>query len=231
MLNTNDVFDFHTHTFLTDGELSAIELIRRAVVKGYKAIAITDHCGMHDQERILEILVRECEVASKEMGIVAVPGVELTHLPVSLIDEAARKAKGLGAQIVIVHGETVTEPVQAGTNKAALSSAYVDVLAHPGFLTQEEAELAKKNGIYVELTSRKGHSLTNGHVARTALSAGAPMVVDSDAHAPEDLLTAVLAQQVARGAGLPQDQALTTLQHNPRALLKQLHRLPSALSL
>ncbi|HLE81453.1 MAG TPA: PHP domain-containing protein, partial [Dehalococcoidia bacterium] len=32
------MYDFHTHTFLSDGVLSPIELIRRAHVKGYRVI-------------------------------------------------------------------------------------------------------------------------------------------------------------------------------------------------
>lgn len=223
----SDVYDFHTHTFLSDGELSPIELIRRAVVNGYKAIAVTDHAGVNDQERILEVLVRECEVATRAMGIRAIPGVELTHVPPDLIDEAARKARSLGARIVIVHGETVKEPVAEGTNKAALSSSHVDVLAHPGLLTAEEAALAKQRGIYLELTARRGHSLTNGHVARIALSAGAPMVVDSDAHAPDDLLTPRLTTTIALGAGLTHDQALATLKASPIALVEKLQKRPS----
>jgi len=222
-----DVYDFHTHTFLSDGELSPIELIRRAVVNGYKAIAVTDHAGLNDQQRILQVLVRECDVATREMGILAIPGVELTHVPPHLIDEAARQARSLGARIVIVHGETVKEPVAPGTNRAALSSAYVDVLAHPGMLSEQDAALARQRGIFLELTARRGHSITNGLVARTALLAGAAMVVDSDAHAPDDLLTAELSTTVALGAGLTRDQALGTLQANPMSLVEKLrNRVP-----
>ncbi|MSQ11945.1 MAG: histidinol phosphate phosphatase domain-containing protein [Dehalococcoidia bacterium] len=219
------MYDFHTHTFFSDGELGPIELIRRALVNGYKAIAVTDHVGIYDQERILPVLVRECEVASREMGIVAIPGVELTHVPPHLIDQAARKAKDLGAQIVIVHGETITEPVAPGTNRAALLSRSVDILAHPGFLSEEDAALAKERGVYVELSGRRGHSLTNGHVARLAIAAGAATLVNSDAHVPGDLLTPLLAAAVARGAGLSDEQALQTLQTNPLALLRKLERL------
>ena len=92
------LYDFHTHTFLSDGVLSPVELVRRAVVNGYTAIAVTDHVGLGDQERVLEILVRECELASREMGIIAIPGVELTHLPPQNIAEAAaRDDQGAGA--------------------------------------------------------------------------------------------------------------------------------------
>jgi histidinol phosphatase-like PHP family hydrolase len=216
------MFDFHTHTFLSDGVLSPMELIRRAVARGYTAIAVTDHVGIEDQGRVLDVLVRECELASREMGILAIPGVELTHVPPHLIDRAARKAKGLGAQIVIVHGETIKEPVASGTNRAALECPEVDVLAHPGLLTEEDGELATRRGVCLELSARSGHSLTNGLVARLAEITGAALVVDSDAHAPADLLTEELARNVARGAGVAQHDLDQVLLANPQALIKRL---------
>lgn len=213
------LFDFHTHTFLSDGVLSPIELIRRAVSNGYTAIAVTDHAGVNDQERILDILVKECAEASENMGITAVPGVELTHVPPHRIAEAARRAKANGAKIVLVHGETIKEPVATGTNRAALESPDVDILVHPGMITEEEADIARQAGIYLELSARAGHSLTNGHVARTAIAAGASLVVDSDGHAPGDLLTEELARQIVIGAGLSAQEFTPILETHPMALL------------
>lgn len=154
--------------------------------------------------------------------MIALPGVELTHVPAGAIADAAARAKDLGARIVIVHGETPVEPVEPGTNRAAILSPHVDVLAHPGLLTIEDAELAAERPTYLEISARKGHSLTNGHVAALALKAGAPMVVDSDAHAPNDLLTEVFAKTVARGAGITPEQLRAVLQGNPIALLERL---------
>ena len=216
------LYDFHTHTFLSDGVLSPVELIRRAQVRGYTAIAVTDHVGLWGQERVLEILVRECEMATEEMGILAIPGVELTHVPPAKIHEAAQRARSLGAQIVICHGESIVEPVAEGTNLAALESPEVDVLAHPGLLSEEEARLAAEGGTILELSARRGHSLTNGHVASLGRAVGARMVVDSDAHAPEDLLTESLAQKIARGAGLGQAEAAIVLRTNPEGLISRL---------
>ena len=216
------VYDFHTHTFLSDGELSPMELIRRAVVRGYKAIAVTDHCGLEDQERIIPVLARECAVASARWDILAIPGVELTHLPPAEIDRAARKAKELGAWIVIVHGETVVEPVETGTNRAALASPSVDILAHPGLLTEEEAQEAAARGVFLELSARRGHSLTNGLVAKRGLALGASLLVDSDAHAPEDLLTVELARAVCLGSGVEESRLRSLLQDNPLDLLRRL---------
>jgi len=218
------VYDFHTHTYLSDGVLSPSELIRRAIVNGYKAIAVTDHVGLGDQERILEVLVKACEIATKELDIIAIPGVELTHVPQHKIGEAAKQAKSLGAQIVLVHGETIKEPVEEGTNQSALNSPDVDVLAHPGFLTLEQASLATKKGIYLEISARNGHSLTNGHVVRVAKEAGSLLVVNSDAHGPDDLLTHSLALEIAEGAGLLRPDTPQVLTQNPQALLRRIGR-------
>ncbi len=215
------IYDFHTHTFLSDGVLSPIELIRRAYARGYGVIAVTDHVGIEEQDRVIKTLVGECRRASEEWDILAIPGVEITHVPKNLIAEAAQRAKDLGAQIVIVHGETIVEPVEPGSNLAAIKSPCVDVLAHPGIITEEEAALAAENGVFLEISSRRGHSLTNGHVAKVGLHGGASLVLDSDAHAPEDLLTVELAAKVARGAGLSEEAASVVLQGNPPRLLER----------
>ena len=216
------VYDFHTHTVLSDGELSAVELARRAVVNGYRALAITDHAAMGSLERIVRELAVECDLIQRYWGLIALPGVELTHVPAAAIADAAAKAKDFGARIVIVHGETPVEPVEPGTNRAAILSPHVDVLAHPGLLTPEEAALAAERPTYLEISARKGHSLANGHVAALALKAGAPIVVDSDAHAPDDLLTEAFAETVARGAGITPEQLRAVLQGNPISLLERL---------
>ncbi len=216
------IYDFHTHTVLSDGELSPVELVRRAMVNGYRAMAITDHAAMGTVERITRELIVECDLVQRYWGMVALPGVELTHVPAAAVAECAAHAKALGARIVIVHGETTVEPVEPGTNMAALLSPDVDILAHPGLLTAEEAEIAAERNVFLELSARRGHSLCNGHVAITALKAGARLVLDSDAHAPGDLLTEPFARMVVRGAGIPPEQLAYVLQENPVALLKKL---------
>ena len=120
-----------------------------------------------------------------------------------------------------MHGETVAEPVRAGTNRAALESGLVDILAHPGLLTPKEAELAKANSVILEISARAGHSLANGHVVRTALAAGARLVVDSDAHSPDELVPPTRAYQIARGAGVPIDLTQQVLVQTPRELLRR----------
>jgi histidinol phosphatase-like PHP family hydrolase len=129
-------------------------------------------------------------------------GVEITHVPPAEIPSLARRAKETGAGLVVVHGETPVEPVAPGTNHAACSCRDVDVLAHPGIITIDDAMLAAKYGVALEITSRGGHNRANGHVVQVARGAGCRIVVNSDAHSPSDLLDERARFLVAKGAGL-----------------------------
>jgi histidinol phosphatase-like PHP family hydrolase len=199
------MIDLHTHTFFSDGELIPAELARRAAVAGYTALAMTDHGDRSNLDLIIPRIARISDELGEALGMTILPGVELTHVPPAHIARAAAEARELGAKIISVHGETLVEPVAPGTNRAALE-ADIDILAHPGLLTIEDAQLAARRGIYLELTTRKGHSLSNGHVAKVALAVGAKLVVNNDAHAPGDLLAPALVRQIVRGAGLSEEQ-------------------------
>ncbi|UUX93364.1 histidinol phosphate phosphatase domain-containing protein [Methanoplanus endosymbiosus] len=195
------MYDLHTHTVFSDGELLPSELVRRASVLGYRVLGITDHV---DASNISSVLSSVLEVVSSSSlyGVHVIAGVEITHVPPDEIAALAKRAKDEGAGVVIVHGETVTEPVCPGTNMAACSSSDVDILAHPGFLTEEEGFLAAENGVAVEITGRGGHNRTNGHVLKVAKLCGCRIVVDSDAHGPGDLMDSYARKAVAMGAGM-----------------------------
>lgn len=219
---TREIADFHTHTFLSDGVLSPSELVRRAVVNGYHLIGLTDHVGAATMERVLKELRAESDLAEKYWGIKALVGVELTHVPAHSVPVLAKQAKKLGADLVVVHGETLVEPVEPGTNRAAVGCREVDILAHPGLLTREEAELAAENGVFLELSARRGHSLANGHVASLARQTGVDLVLNSDCHQPENLLTWEFGYRVGRGAGLSEEEVEQMLVEAPRKLLRRL---------
>lgn len=217
------IHDFHSHTYLSDGELSPVELIRRAVVAGYATLAITDHCGIGDLQRLLATLKADRDAVRDAWPEIEVfVGVELTHLPPEVIPRAAYRARELGAEIVNVHGETPVEPTAPGTNAAAVRSELVDLLVHPGLITEEDAAAAREHGVFLELTYGRGHSLTNGHVAKTALATGAQLLVNSDGHLPTGLLSPEMARRIARGAGLTDDQADEILRRNPERLIERL---------
>jgi histidinol phosphatase-like PHP family hydrolase len=213
------VIDLHTHTFFSDGQLLPSELVRRAIVVGYRAIALTDHGDHSNIPSILPGIVAVCKKLSIAHDIPVLPGIELTHVPPMYIRELAVEARGLGAKIIVVHGETLVEPVMEGTNLAALS-APIDILAHPGLIGEEEALLAAKSNICLELTTRKGHSLSNGHIVKMAVQYHFPLVLNTDSHESSNLTTRAMAVKIARGAGMHEED-IPALFKNSEILVKK----------
>ena len=216
--------DFHMHTTLSDGELLPMEMIRRAVAADHRAIALTDHASFSNIDEIVKALEKDCK-RSDAWGIQAIPGVELTHVPVKYIDDAIRKSRKAGAELIVIHGETPVEPVEKGTNRKAVTNPDVDILAHPGMISADEVELASENGVFLEISCRRGHSLTNGHVASLAREMKAKLLVNTDAHSPEDLSSMAFSNTVARGAGMLPEDVRSALVSAPEEILKRLGRL------
>jgi putative hydrolase len=211
------MIDLHAHTLASDGVLLASELIRRAQAAGYRAIALTDHAD----ESNLEGLVRQAVAAAASWAgeaIRVIPGVEITHVPPSRIAALAARARDLGARLVVVHGETVSEPVAPGTNAAAAACGAVDILAHPGLITPADAGAAASRGLFLEITARPGHSAANGHVAAAARAAHAPLILNTDAHQPGDLITLGQARTILLAAGLMPAEAAAAIANSERLL-------------
>ncbi len=194
------MFDLHCHSVFSDGELIPAELWRRVKVLGYQAITITDHADHSNFEIIIHHLLKFKKALGNREPFFIV-GVELTHVPPDLIPELIKESRKAGAELVVVHGETIAEPVAEGTNLAAIEGN-ADILAHPGLITAEEVKLAAKKGVFLEISARKGHCLTNGHVVTLAKKHGASLVINSDAHSPSDLMSKDWALKVGLGAGL-----------------------------
>jgi putative hydrolase len=197
------MIDLHTHSLLSDGALLPSELVRRAETAGYKAIAITDHSDASNLDFVIERVLNVCNEL-KGSGIPVIPGVELTHIPPRQIGQMVKKARAFGARLILVHGETITEPVAPGTNRAAIDAG-ADILVHPGLISEEDTRFAAERSIYLEISARKGHSLSNGHVARHAKIFGVKMVLNTDAHSPSDLISDEMAMKIALGAGLTEE--------------------------
>jgi putative hydrolase len=215
------VLDFHTHTYWSDGVLSPVEQARRALVKGYTAIGLTDHVGTGNVAHLVSELKRDREIVERYWPIKVIVGVELTHVPAAGIAEAARTAREAGAEIVVLHGETPVEPVEPGSDAAAIDSGLVDIIGHPGHITEDEVRRAIENDVYLEISARSGHCLTNGHVARLGQQLGAKLIVDSDAHSPSDLLSPEFQKSVALGAGIEPALLDSVLSTWPNELLSR----------
>jgi len=198
------MFDLHTHSLLSDGELLPSELARRYEEKGFKVIALTDHADLSNIKSVVEAITQFCSHWPKKR-IKVIPGIELTHLPLEQFKQAADFSRSHGIKLIVAHGETLTEPVIKGTATAALN-ARIDILSHPGLISEEDVKLAAKKGIFLEISARNGHCLGNGHVVNLALKCGAKLCINSDSHAPSDIPSIDFLKQVGLAAGLSQVQ-------------------------
>ena len=172
---------------------------------GYKAIAITDHADYSNIALITKAILEFTRHWPKNRKIIVLPGIELTHLPPEQFQPLAKYARKEGIKVIIGHGETLVEPVISGTNRAALE-ANIDILAHPGLISDADIKLAKKRGIFLEVTSRHGHSDTNAHVVEHALKLGAKLILNHDSHRPEDIISPEDLINVGLRAGLSQKE-------------------------
>jgi histidinol phosphatase-like PHP family hydrolase len=199
------MYNLHAHSIFSDGVLLPSEVAVRHMALGYKAIAITDHVDYSNIETTVKAILKFTQHWPKDLKIKVLPGVELTHLPPEQFKPLAKYARAKGISIIVAHGETIVEPVIKGTNRAALE-ADIDILAHPGLISDADVELAKQRGIFLEITSRQGHCNTNSHVAEKALACGAKLILDTDSHEPEDIIEPSQLTRVALSCGLSEEE-------------------------
>ena len=216
------MIDLHTHSLLSDGLLLPSELIRRAEVTGYKVIGITDHVDGSNIEFVISALMKVYMSMPARSNIKFIPGVELTHIAPCDFKKLVGVARKNKVKLVVGHGETIVEPVRKGTNKAAIEAG-VDILAHPGLITLSDARLAAAKGVFLEISARAGHCLANGHVVKMAQKAGAKLVLNTDSHAPGDLISDEKAQKIAAAAGLEKQYIMDVLLKNPKSLISRLN--------
>ena len=194
------MYDFHTHSILSDGELLPSELARRYEAKGYKAIAITDHVDASNIKSVTSQLLDFVKKWPKKR-IKVIPGIELTHIPLEQFSPLTKYARRKGIKLIVAHGETPVEPVIPGTNKKALNSD-IDILAHPGKITKEEVLLAKRKKVLLEVTTRKGHKITNSHVIKMAHKYKANLIINTDSHSPDNIQSLAQIRRFSIKAGL-----------------------------
>jgi len=211
-LKPDEMVDLHTHSFLSDGELLPEELVRRVEVAGYRMLVLSDHVGFSNAGDVIPQAVRLARSLRGKCPVRVLLGAEVTHVRPELIARAVALARRSGAALVLGHGQTISEPVLDGTNRAYILAG-VDVLAHPGLIDLADARLAAERGVALEISGRRGHSYTNGHVLHVARRTGAHLVYGSDGHGVSDYPTRRDAERVAFGAGMTPDEVDAMFAH------------------
>jgi len=197
------LIDLHSHSTLSDGTRSIEEMVMAAEQNGYQAFAMTDHVRHGDSayRDVVPAVREEIERLRPQTAMQLFVGAEITDFPPPEIATIAWEVRRDGADVVVVHGECVSLDTAGGTNAQAVRCPEVDILGHPGLISEEDAEAAAHHGIYLELSAIVGASYANGHVYEMARRTAASIVVDSDAHDEAGLLTPRKVAALVRGAG------------------------------
>ncbi|MGA9822782.1 MAG: PHP domain-containing protein, partial [Desulfobaccales bacterium] len=96
------MIDLHTHTLNSDGELLPAELWRRAQVRGYRYLGITDHVDASNFEAVFAVLRAAARSLNRGEAPILIPGLEFTHLPPALIGPLTAQARALGVPLIVV---------------------------------------------------------------------------------------------------------------------------------
>jgi DNA polymerase (family 10) len=201
LLSVDDIKgDLHIHSDWSDGNASIEEMVAGAAQFGHDYLAITDHAsgpgivadtGLTDDE--LTAQRGEIEDAAADTGIEVLAGVEANIDTEGGISVGEDALEALDIVVASPHSGLNGD----GTNRivTAIEHPHVDVIGHPTgrYLNQRAgldldfetvAEAAAEHGVALEVNANPRRLDLSGGAVRTAIEAGAAVVIDTDAHQP-----------------------------------------------
>ena len=198
--------DVHMHTSETDGTCTIREMAEAAILRGRRYIAITDHSknlamtnGMND-ERALAHAARVRQVNEEMEGRIHLfTGIECDILADGSMDLMDETLAQLDVVIASVHTRfDLTESEQTERVLKALDNPYVRVLAHPTgrkLLRRDPYKIdlskvfakAGEVGVAVEHNAAPARTDLSDANMRLAKSLGCKIIINTDAHAIDEL--------------------------------------------
>jgi DNA polymerase (family 10) len=227
LLTEDDVCgDLHTHTEWSDGNNTVREMAEGAAAFGHDYLAITDHAtgpgmvggvGLSDEE--LREQLDEIRAVDDEVGIDLFAGVEANIAADGSVSVADDVLAGLDCVVASPHAALDGD----GTDRlvSAVEHPGVDILGHPtGRLLNQRgglnvdvaavAEAAADAGVALEVNSDPRRLDLDGGPVKTAIEAGATIVIDTDAHQPGSLSYVRFGVHTARRGWAEADDVLNT---------------------
>jgi len=240
--------DLHMHTDATDGRDTIRQMAEAALARGLAYIAITDHSknlamtnGLDDARALAHIKrIREvdAELADQYEGRIRIlPGIEVDILADGALDLDDSTLAQMDIVVASVHSHfnQATEEMTARVLRA-IENPYVRILGHPTgrkVLGREPYAInidtilksAAKLGVAVEHNASPARADLNDLHLRLAKQHGCKIVVDTDAHATEELDQIRYGITQLRRAWLTPGDILNT-QPTAEALLQHLRPRP-----
>ncbi|WP_260738334.1 DNA polymerase/3'-5' exonuclease PolX [Tunturiibacter lichenicola] len=236
--------DLHMHTNATDGRDTIRQMAEAALARGLKYIAITDHSknlamtnGLDDARALAHVKrIREVD-AEMEGRIRILPGIEVDILADGALDLDDSTLAQMDIVVASVHSH-FNQPAEEMTARVlrAIENPYVRILGHPTgrkVLGREPYAInidtilkqAAKLGVAVEHNASPARADLNDLHLRLAKQHGCKIVVDTDAHATEELDQMRYGITQLRRAWLTPADILNT-QPTAEALLQHLRPKP-----
>jgi DNA polymerase (family 10) len=236
--------DLHMHTDATDGRDTIRQMAEAALARGLKYIAITDHSknlamtnGL-DDARALAHVKRIREVDKEMKGSIRVlPGIEVDILADGALDLADATLAQMDIVVASVHSHfNQTAEEMTARVLRAMENPHVRILGHPtgrkllsreGYAIDIEQVLqrAAALGVAVEHNASPARADLSDLHLRRARELGCKIVVDTDAHATEELDQMRYGITQLRRAWLTAGDVLNTAP-TADAFLKQLRLRP-----
>jgi DNA polymerase (family 10) len=234
--------DLHMHTTATDGRASLEEMVDGAKKKGYGYMAITDHSkrvtmarGL-DAKRLRQEWRAIDKLAGKLKGITLLKGVEVDILKDGTLDLPDDVLKQADWVVASIHYDQ-KQPRERITERLlnAVRHPHVDAIGHPtgrligkrkGYGVDLNAvfQAAAEHGCFLELNSQPDRLDLDDGALMAAKEHGVRIVIDTDAHAVEELGFMEFGVYQARRAGLEvKDVVNTRSLAQLQKLLKRCH--------
>ena len=212
--------DLHSHTDWSDGGASVMEMAVAAQARGYEYLAITDHSpritvvnGLGPERLVAQR--RLIEEANRQLdGFTVLQGIEVDINEDGSLDLPDDALASLDIVIASPHVKLRMEPA-AMTERMlrAVEHPHVDMIGHPtgrrpgsrpGAQYDFEAvfRAAAKRHVVLEIDCDPARMDLSPELTRLAASLGCLFSLDSDAHAPDQLLYVDLGIWIARRAGV-----------------------------
>jgi DNA polymerase (family 10) len=233
--------ELHTHSTWSDGTASIETMARAAIERGYRVLAITDHSayigitgGMKAED--LPRQRAEIDLVRARLGdrIQILHGAEVDIRADGTLDYPDESLAQLDMVIASLHA-SLRQPRDQVTRRLlnALRNPHVDIIAHPtGRLLPDRdgADLdwqavyaaAQESGAALEINASPSRLDIDDIHARHAAGLGIPLVINTDAHTPDQLDLMPFGVSVARRAWLQPAAVVNTWE--PEHLLRWLKR-------
>ena len=223
--------DLHIHSRWSDGIISLGDMIERVKKFKYEYIAITDHTESNYYGRGLDIeklqkkinYINKLKSRFKDFRIlmgseIDIKGVGKFDYPENIIKKMDIAIGSMHSSFLNTRAENTARVISAVENK------YIDFIAHPtGVVFGNRApysididrliSAAAKNNKALEINSYFLRMDLNEQNVRKAREMGVKVVINTDAHRPNNMDMIRLGVDIARRAGLQKKDVLNTLPH------------------